>query len=74
MLLAEPKWALLPVRHLFALADLLLHDALCHLGYTTLRRDANFLIVGLQVDKVRPRFEKVHPWQVLAEHLNVVRE
>jgi len=68
MLLAESEWALLPIGHLFALADALLENLLRHLCQTDLRCHANLGVVGLQVDEVGEVFEEVHPRQVPAEH------
>lgn len=52
VLLAEAQRALLPVRHLLALANALLEHALGHFSKTNLRRQADLLVVRLNVDEV----------------------
>jgi len=75
MLLGKSEWTSLPVRHLFSLAHFLVKQMFSHLSEATLiRRDANFAIVSLCINKVSEQLVKLHRWEMPSKDVQVTLE
>jgi len=75
MLLAESKWAALPVRHLFAFANFEIEHFFSHLCEACLLcGHEDLTVISLCIDKIPHVLVKVHSRQMLSKHIHVAFE
>ena len=75
MLLRQPEWPELPIRHLLPFAELFIEELLDHqreAGYFVCFLD--LLVVGLHVDEVFKMAVELQLWETLLEHADVAAE